>query len=306
MLALPKIRDNFYRDIAILAFPIRNEHKTFELISDLDLKLGFHELGGSATDCRFLLGNIPRDNRRSASKIRDDKSTYIVNKEEVIDLSSSMDQEGNLNWDVPVGEWIIMRIEYTCTDAHVSTSSGDWQGSVLDYMSKEAFDFYWNDVVEPIFEAAGDHAGTTLKYMETDSWECGGMSWTDHFPDEFSKYSGYDILHYLPVVGGYVFDDIGTSNALLADFRKTLGDLVAYNHYAVFQAYAHKYNMGIQPESAGPHAGPMDGIKKYGFSDIVMSEFWSPSPHRPRPENRFFIKQAFSAAHIYGKKIVVA
>ncbi len=64
--------------------------------------------------------------------------------------------------------------------------------------------------------------------------------------------------------------------------------------------------MGIQPESAGPHAGPMDGIKNYGFSDIVMSEFWSPSPHRPRPNNRFFLKQASSAAHIYGKKIVGA
>jgi len=37
-----------------------------------------------------------------------------------------------------------------------------------------------------------------------------------------------------------------------------------------------------------------------------MSEFWSPSPHRPNPENRFFLKQASSAAHIYGKKIVGA
>jgi len=64
--------------------------------------------------------------------------------------------------------------------------------------------------------------------------------------------------------------------------------------------------MGIQPESAGPHAGPMDGIKNYGFNDIVMSEFWSPSPHRPKPHNRFYLKQASSAAHIYGKKIVGA
>jgi len=305
-LDVPKIRKNFYRDIAVLAFPISNENKTSELISDLELKLGFHELGGSAPDCRFLLGNIPRDNRKSVHKMPDEKSTYIVNKEEVVNLSSSMDPEGKLSWDVPGGEWTIMRMGYTCTDAHVSTSSGDWQGSVLDYMSKEAFDFYWNDVVEPIFEATGDHMGTTLKYMETDSWECGGMNWTDSFPDAFNKYRGYDIFSYLPVVGGYVIDDIPTSNAFLADFRKTLGDLVAYKHYAVFQEYAHKYNMGIQPESAGPHAGPMDGIKNYGFSDIVMSEFWSPSPHRPRPENRVFLKQASSAAHIYGKQIVGA
>ena len=300
-LELPNSRNDFYKDIVVLAFPVNDARKTNDLIADLDLKLGYHELGGSAPDTRFLLTNTPRSNTRSQVG-----TSYIVKKEDILNLTSRMDAEGRLDWQAPEGQWSILRIGYTCTDSHVSTSSGDWQGSVLDYMSKEAFDFYWNDVVEPIFEAAGDHVGTTLKYMETDSWECGGMNWTDNFAEEFMQYRGYDLMNYLPVVAGYVIEDIETSNAFLADFRKTLGDLVAFNHYAVFQDYAHKYNMGIQPESAGPHAGPMDGIKNYGFNDIVMSEFWSPSPHRPNPENRFFLKQASSAAHIYGKKIVGA
>jgi len=300
-LETPISRKNFYKDIAVLAFPLKEENKTNEVIFDLDLKLGFHELGISAPDCRFMLWNTPRNGKKP-----EDKTTYTVKKDEIIDLTFKIDQDGNLSWDAPAGEWNVMRIGYTCTDSYVSTSSKGWTGSVLDYMSKEAFDFYWNDVVEPIFKAAGDHVGTTLKYMETDSWECGGMNWTDNFSEEFKHYRGYDILSYLPIIAGYVIDDITTSNAFLADFRKTLGDLVACNHYARFAEYAHKYNMGIQPESAGPHAGPMDGIKNYGFSDIMMSEFWSPSPHRPRPQNRFFLKQASSAAHIYGKKIVGA
>ncbi len=300
-LGLPKIRRDFYKDITVLAFPLKASNKTIELITDLDLKLGYHELGGSAPDTRFLLDNTPRSKRNTANK-----TSFIVDRDDILDLTSKMDNEGNLNWDAPDGEWSIIRFGYTCTDSHVSTSSGDWQGSVLDYMSKEAFDFYWNDVVEPIFKASGDHVGTTLKYMETDSWECGGMNWTNNFSEEFQHYMGYELINFLPIVAGYVVDDTKTSNAFLNDFRKTLGDLVAYNHYARFQEYAHKYNMGIQPESAGPHAGPMDGIKNYGFSDIVMSEFWSPSPHRPKPNNRFFLKQASSAAHIYGKKIVGA
>ncbi len=300
-LEMPETRKDFYKDIVVLAFPVSAGNETNKLISDLDLKLGYHELGGSAPDCRFMLGNVPRNPENSG-----DKTTHILKREEILDLTSMVDGEGVLSWNAPEGDWSIMRIGYTCTDSHVSTSSGDWQGSVLDYMSQEAFDFYWKDVVDPIFKAAGDHVGTTLTYMETDSWECGGMNWTDNFPEEFKQYRGYDILSYLPVVAGYIIEDINRSNAFLADFRKTLGDLVAYNHYARFSEYAHKYNMGIQPESAGPHAGPMDGIKNYGFSDIVMSEFWSPSLHRPKPENRFFLKQASSAAHIYGKKIVGA
>jgi hypothetical protein len=74
--------------------------------------------------------------------------------------------------------------------------------------------------------------------METDSWECGGMNWTDNFSEEFKNYRGYDLINYLPIVAGYVIADTTTSNAFLSDFRKTLGDLVAYNHYARFQEYA--------------------------------------------------------------------
>ncbi len=297
----PMSLKGFYKDIAVLAFPLKKENQSEEVITDLYLKLGYRELGGSAPDTRFLLNNKPGRNNPNT-----DETTYVITKEDIVDLTTKMNDEGKLEWQVPEGEWSVLRIGYTCTDAHVSTSSGDWQGNVLDYMSKEAFDFYWKDVVDPIFEAAGDHVGTTLTHMETDSWECDGMNWTDKFAEEFTRYRGYNIKDYLPIVAGYVIEDIEASNAFLADFRKTLGDLVAYNHYARFQEYAHQHNMGIQPESAGPHAGPLDGIKNYGFSDIVMSEFWSPSPHRPRPENRFFLKQASSAAHIYGQKIVGA
>lgn len=292
-----------YKDITVLAFPIRTDAIVDEEIHFLDYKLGFHELGGSAPDTRFLLDNVSQPKNIRG---KNGKSTYRVNKEEVIDISSFLDEEGILEWEAPDGEWNIMRIGYTCTKARVSTSSEGWQGRVLDYLSRDAFDFYWHDVVEPILNASGKHVGTTLKFMETDSWECGGMNWTAEFPDEFKLYRKYDLKNYLPVIAGHVVDNIDVTHAFLADFRKTLADLVANNHYARFAEYAHKNGMEIQPESAGPHAGPLDGIKNYGFSDIVMSEFWSPSPHRPTPQQRFFVKQASSAAHIYGKKIVGA
>jgi hypothetical protein len=299
-LKTPHTNKSFYKDVAVLALPLKKENITNERITFPDLKFGYHELGGSATDCRFLLDNARPDSKT----VR--QTTYTVKKEDVRDITRLMNGDDTLVWNAPQGEWSILRIGYTCTNAEVGTSSNRWQGNVIDYMSREAFDFYWNDVVEPILKAAGDHVGTTLKYMETDSWECGGMNWTDNFRKEFKSYRNYDPLIYLAATAGYVIEDVFTTNAFLADLRKTMADLVAGNHYARFAELARKHNMGIQPESAGPHAGPFDGIKNYGFSDIVMSEFWSPSPHRPRPENRFFLKQASSAAHIYGKQIVGA
>lgn len=292
-----------YKDITVLAFPVSENAMAKEKINNLDYKLGFHELGGSAPDTRFLLDN---ETEPQNSRAENTDPVYIVNKEDIIDITAFMDENGVLEWDAPEGEWNIMRFGYTCTKSDVSTSSEGWQGRVLDYLSKDAFSFYWNDVVEPILVASGDHVGNTLKFMETDSWECGGMNWTDNFASEFKYYRNYDIKEYLPVIAGHVVENIDVTHAFLADFRKTLADMVANNHYAVFAQYAHEKGMGIQPESAGPHAGPLDGIKNYGFSDIVMSEFWSPSPHRPTPQHRFFVKQAASAAHIYGKKIVGA
>ncbi|WP_195280565.1 glycosyl hydrolase [Parabacteroides johnsonii] len=297
----PDARRDFYKDIVVLAFPANEEDKATEQIKDLDLKLGFHELGGSAPDCRFLLENIDR-----GRKISKGEDTYIVDLNKVIDLTDLMDANGLLSWTAPEGHWNIMRIGYTCTNSSVSTSSMGWSGYVLDYMSKKAFDFYWDTVVVPVLHAAGDHVGTTLKFMETDSWECGGMNWTDSFAEEFHSFCGYDLRNYLPLIAGHIVTDVNVSNAFLADFRKTLGHLVAQNHYSHFAEKAHQLHMGIQPESAGPHAGPLDGIKNYGFSDIVMSEYWSPSPHRLKSQDRFFVKQASSAAHIYGKKIIGA
>lgn len=300
-LAQPATKQDYYKDIAVLAFPVDDNKVSDQPIHYLEYKLSIHELGGSAPDCRFLL-----DNERANPREKITGTPYIISKDSIINLSDKMDADGNLDWTAPDGDWIVMRVGYTCTDARVSTSSKPWQGLVLDYLSPEAIDFYLSSVVKPIFDAAGHHVGKTLKFMETDSWECGGMNWSDNFPGDFQSLNGYDVISYLPVVGGYVIDDMDKTSAFLSDFRKTVGWAVANNHYKKFSEFAHEHNMGIQPESAGPHAGPFDGVRNYSFSDIVMGEFWAQSPHRPTPEARFFMKQASSSAHIYGKKIVGA
>ncbi len=297
----PKAKLGFYRDIAVIAFPLDDSMKAQAPISFLDAKLAVKELGGSATDCRFLLGNSTSD--RSA---RGKGGPHIVRRDSVVELSSRMSKDDMLDWTVPSGKWAVMRIGYTCTGARVSTSSTTWQGLALDYLSRDAFDFYWRTVAEPILARAGHHVGRTLKYMETDSWECGGMNWTDGFEREFAREMGYDPVPYLAVLAGYVVDGMEATTAFLADFRKCIAHMIARNHYGRFAELAHARGMGIQPESAGPHAAPIDGILNYSYSDIVMSEFWAPSPHRPTPPSRFFVKQASSVAHVYGKRIVGA
>ena len=132
------------------------------------------------------------------------------------------------------------------------------------------------------------------------------MNWSGGFESEFQRCRGYDPSGWLAVFAGKIVDSPDRSNAFLADFRKTLADCIADNHYGRFAELAHQRGLGIHPESGGPHAGPLDGVKFLGRNDIPMSEFWRESPHRPGPTNRFFVKQAASAAHVYGKRIVGA
>jgi hypothetical protein len=263
-------------------------------IRDLNLKASFQELGMSAPDARFLLDDVPpREGEEDATV------------DQIINLTDKL-ARGRLTWNVPEGRWCVLRFGYTCNDTRVSTHSQGWGGLVIDYLSTESITHYLNDVVEPLLKAAGPAAGTTLKYLQTDSWECGGMNWTDKFPAEFKHRRGYDPIPYLPVIAGKIVNSRTASNRFLADFRKTISDCIAENHYQTFADFAHRHNMGIQPESGGPHAGPFDGIKNLGRNDIAMSEFWSPSGHRPTPPERFFVKQASAAAHIYGRKLIGA
>ena len=293
-LQVPVHNFDYYRDICVLAFP-SSEKKERRPIRDLSAKTGAHELGGSAPDCRFLLNDVPAISGEEDTKLSD-----------IINITSKMSPDGTLTWQVPPGTWTVMRFGYTPTEGRVATSSDNWKGHVIDYLSTTAFNRYWDAVVDPLLKKAGPLAGTVLTHLETDSWECGGMNWSTGFADDFKKRRGYDLIRYLPVVAGKIVDSREVSNAFLADLRKTIAACVSDNHYRVFAERAAEYHIGIQPESAGPHAAPLDGITNYSHSDLVMSEFWIPCPHRPKPGNRFFVKQAASAAHIYGKRIVGA
>ncbi len=296
----PQAREDFYRDSFVVAYRLKDGKPRVGAarrrpIRQLAQKSASRELGGSATDCSPLLDDVP------ATPGEED-----VLAKDVLDVTGKLDQNGTLRWAVPDGAWVILRFGYTNNGARVSTSSGGWTGLVLDYLDADALRWYWHEVIDPIIADAGPLCGKVWKMVQTDSWELGGVNWTAGFPEEFQKRRGYDIRPWLPVIAGRIVENRGESNRFLNDFRRTIADCVADNHYGTLAALAHEHGLGIQPESAGPHTAPLDGLKCYGRSDWPMSEFWAPSPHRPTDGTRFFVKQAASAAHIYGKAIVCA
>ena len=123
---------------------------------------------------------------------------------DILNLTTKLSANGTLNWEAPAGRWEILRIGHTATGAHVSTQSEGWGGRVIDLLSPAALDSYWNTNISPIFKALGPHAGTTLKYVHTDSWEGGGMNWTPGFDRVFRERRGYDPIPWLAVLTGHI------------------------------------------------------------------------------------------------------
>jgi hypothetical protein len=297
----PATSNGFYRQIAVLAYPLQHGAALAGQAGDqgrkpiraLAMKSAALETGFSMPDSIPLLEDFAAVPGEQDTDLKD-----------VRDISNEVQPDGTLRWDVPAGEWEILCIGYTDSDAKVSTSSGAWQGLAIDYMDHTAFDSYWDRVVVPLLAVSKPYLGKSLKYLVTDSWELGGTNWTARFRDEFTRRRGYDPLPYLPVVAGRIVEDRDTSNRFLADLRRTVGDLIVSEHYDVFAEHAARYGLGIHPESGGPHGAPIDALETFRSSAFPQTEFWAMSvEHRTAPRERFFVKEAASAAHIYGKNV---
>jgi hypothetical protein len=300
-LAAPAAEAGFYRPIAVLAYPLRHgaplpgdpdsERKP---ILALNYKIAVKQPRGSMELPEKFLPEAPAVAGEQDAVLRD-----------VVDLSAHTSADGTLHWNFPAGQWEVLRIGYTASKERVVIPSGS--GYTVDAMNAQAFDHYWDRVIAPILDAGKPYLGKSLRYVVTDSWEAGGANWTQNFRTEFIRCRGYDPVPYLPVVAGRIVESREVSNRFLADLRRTAADLITGNYYDHFAKRAAEYGLGTHPESGGPHGPPIDSLETFRSSAFPQTEFWAASPmHRVDDEDRFFVKDAASAAHIYGKRYVAA
>ena len=277
-LPLPETKHDFYRDVAIVAFP---KPEGDVKIRDLDYK---------------ILGDRIRNH-----VVPDTKEIFgaaTVDKDRIIDLHAKLSEEGILDWEVPAGEWIILRMGHTPTGATNRPAIKGGQGLECDKMSKKAVELHWKGGVQPIVEALGEYIGPTVKSCLIDSYEVGATNWTSGFEAEFERLRDYDCMAYLPSLAGYYVESPEVTERFLWDFRRTIGDLIAENYYARFSELCHQSGLTFSVE---PYWGPFDNMQVGATGDIVMCEFWTGGyPFFDSP------KFVSSIAHLNGNSIVGA
>jgi len=232
----------------------------------------------------------------------------------VVDLAKFVAGNGQLDWDAPAGAWKIMRIGCTLTGLSTSNPGSGPAGPEIDPMSAEALDLHFAETGAKLIADAGPLAGKALQYLHIDSWEIGQPNWTPKMREEFQKRRGYDPLFWMPAVLGMPVDSQEETEKFMRDYRRTVADLVAENYYGRLNALSVKGGLkGAHSEAGGPigcHFFWGDALRNLGVNAIPMGEFWK---RNSEPDGDIFygpynhtIREAASAAHIYGKPVCQA
>ena len=85
----------------------------------------------------------------------------------------------------------------------------------------------------------------------------------------------------MPVLAGQVVESAEASDRFLWDFRKTIADLIANEHYGQLEDTLHERGMGHYGEShEGGRAFVADGMEVKKFNEIPMSAMWTQTARR--------------------------
>src|SRR5207245_7972934 len=155
-----------------------------------------------------------------------------IAKSNVVDLTAKMGKDGALDWDVPAGRWVVLRMGYSLTGEKNHPATPEATGYEVDKLSRKHVDAYFQNYVGQVEGALGPYFGKSFRYFLMDSWEAGQENWTQDMIAEFRKRRGYDPTLYLPVLTCRIVERADVSDGFLWDYRRTIADLLADNHYA--------------------------------------------------------------------------
>ena len=240
----------------------------------------------------------------------DIEPAQAIRKTDVVDLTSRMKSDGTLQWTPPAGRWVILRMGFSLMGITNHPATPEATGLEVDKLNrqdvKEYIDKYldsYQSFLGPLFGKGG------LGYIINDSWEAGAQNWTDDIIAEFTRRRSYDPRPWMPVLTGHVVESAGASDQFLWDFRKTIADLTAENHYAQLQDSIKARGLGHYGESHEVgRAIIADGMEVKKMNDVPMSAMWTQQPGVNKETFGYNAddRESASVAHIYGQNLAAA
>ncbi|MGQ9590500.1 MAG: glycosyl hydrolase [Planctomycetota bacterium] len=287
---IEKAKDEFYRDVAVLAFP--TPEGTYR-IEDIDEKALYVRAPYSSQPGVRPFLPAPADHPELPPGA-------TIRPARIVDLSERLEPDGRLYWDVPEGRWTILRFGRTATGANTRPAPRPGLGLECDKFDRVALEAHFDAFVGTLLREIGSkRTDVGWTFLHIDSWEMGAQNWTRAFREEFRGRRGYDPLPYLPVVTGRAVESLEISERFLWDLRQTAQELVVENHAEHLKRLGRRegFGLSIEPYDMNPCADMTLGA----VADVPMCEFWLYGF-----DTSFSVIEAASVAHTWGKPIVAA
>jgi hypothetical protein len=282
-----KLRNDYFRDIAVLAFPTP--------ASEQNGKPGFR-VDNWRSKAGFERDNaIQKDSREVDAKDR-------IQLNAILNLSDKMNADGQLTWDAPAGKWTVVRFGHGVGGTRNRPAPREGRGNECDKMSKAAAEWHWKHTVQKIIDDVGPLTGKAFRSVLIDSYETGQQNWTVGLDAEFQKRMGYALIAHLPALTGRVVNDVDYTERFLWDFRRVLADMWTENYFGHFAKMCHDNGLLLANEPYGV-PGNMDDFAVADVADIPMGEWWARTLGGPFISSS---KLASSAAHTNGRRFVGA
>ena len=201
-----------------------------------------------------------------------------IDKARVIDLTGRFDRRsGRLDWEVPPGDWKVLRIGFASNGQCNFPASRNGIGYEVDKLDEAAVRFHMEQYCEKLVRKLGPYAGNRpsgLNGILIDSYEVGSQNWTGGFEKTFERARGYSLVPYLPLLaGGWVVGSVEESERFLEDFRRVVADEFAKNYCGGLARKCHELRLRLSVEPYGNC--PADNLQYGMFCDIPTAECWS-------------------------------
>jgi hypothetical protein len=237
--------------------------------------------------------------------------SLAIKKSDVVDLTSRMRPDGTLDWTAPEGTWVVLRFGYSLLGITNHPATPEATGLEVDKLDHRFVKDYFEKYLDSYQQTVGrDEMGKKgIQYVINDSWEAGSQNWTDDMLAQFKRLRGYDATPWLPVLTGRVVENAQASDRFLWDFRKTIADLIANEHYGQLEETLHERGMGHYGEShEGGRAFVADGMEVKKFNEVPMSAMWTQTPGVNKVQYGYNAddRESASVSHIYGQNIAAA
>lgn len=284
-------RDQWYTDVAVLAFPTPMDTAAPD---HLDVK-ALHKTDPYSI-WKHVLRHVP-----SAAEYTEPSEASIIDPNQIIDLTDKMNPDGTLSWDVPPGNWTVMRFAARSTGQTTRPAPAPGHGFEVDKFDGDAYKFHFENFQKKLMDKVGPrrpNRGWTAIHL--DSWEMSSQNWTQNFREAFKKQCGYDPQPFYPAYHGLMVGSRKQTERFLFDMRRVAQELLLNQHAQTIKDTAHEN--GFYYTSQGYDMNPAGDLDILSIADIPSCEFWINDVN----DTVYSCVEAVSAAHTMGKPVVRA